>query len=90
MKKQDYRKFMTMHELALRFDHNKNGANFNAAELCHLDNTVIKQLLEEGYRPSDIMKHVCKVFQGGKKRYEILKKYIDNFDKKQKNENRKD
>lgn len=88
MKQKDFKKMMTLHEFALRFNHNKNGTNFNAAELCHLDNTVINDLLKEGYKPSDIMKHVTKVFKGGKKRYSILKKFIDDFDKKQSEKNK--
>lgn len=89
MKKQDYRKFMTMHELALHFKHD---GNFNAAELCSLDNTAIEKLINEGYKPSEIMKAATTAFQGSnsENRYKILKKYIEEFDKKQKNENRKD
>ncbi len=87
MKQKDFKKIMRMHEIALRFNHNKNGANFNASELCHLDSVAIKQLLDEGYKPSEIMKEATKVFKGGKKRYEILKKYIQDFEKKQNDKN---
>lgn len=87
MERKDYKKFMSLHEFTLRFNHNNGGNNFNAAQLCHLDNTVINDLLKEGYKPSDIMKHVTKMFKGGKKRYNILKKFIEDFDKKQNGKN---
>ena len=84
--KKDIRMFMRMHELSLHFKHD---GNFNAAELCSLDNKALEKLLNEGYKPSEIMKAATSAFQGSnsEKRYNILKKYIEDFDKKQKDGN---
>lgn len=82
MKQKDLKTFMRMHEISERFNHNKSGANFNAAELCDLDQSTIKSLIDEGYKMSEIMMFGTKAFQTpqSKKRYEIIKKYIEDFD----------
>lgn len=89
MKQKDLKTFMRMHELAARFEYH-SGTNINAAQLCHLDNSVLKQLLGEGYKPIEILEAFTEsVFKGNKKRYETLKKFIEDFDKKQKNGSKK-
>ena len=60
---------------------NKNGT-FNANDLCSLDISSIKTLIDKGYSLGEIQDMALRFFKSdkNKKRYDTLRKFIENFE----------